>query len=115
MTECPDCGKTIYGSRCKCGFRTTESRGKPHIHRDKVKDEADHLEGCRQWLLNNCVTTHGMSESERMKVMAAYRERIKREAVPDSLEWAKTILRRFEDGEHILPIQERMAKQALGI
>lgn len=115
MIECPDCGKTIHGTRCKCGYKATVSSGTPYVHRDKAKDEAEHLESCRQWLINEGIVTPGMTTAERMKALAAYRKRIAATCKPDPLEWARRIIRRFEDGENISRFQERMAKEALGI
>ena len=74
-----------------------------------------HKEEVDAWLLGEGVVTEGMTKGERMKAMAAYRKRIRVEDKPDPLDWARRILQRTEDGDFILPIQERMAKQALGV
>lgn len=116
MIDCPQCGNSIKGFRCSCGYQvTTRENGPIHRHRDKAKDDADLLAESRAWLIREGITQPEMTESERRKAMAAYRQRIAHEAPPDPLDWARRIMMRMEDGEYILPIQERMAKSALGI
>ena len=116
MIDCPQCGTTIRGYRCSCGYQVRHAdNAKPFIHRDKAKDDADHLAECKAWLLREGITKPEMTEAERMRAMAAYRKRIAHEPPPDPLDWARSIMMRMEDGEYILPIQERMAKGALGI
>ena len=86
------------------------NRAECPTHLEQRKLTAD-----KAWLLREGIVTEEMTTPERMKAMAVYRIRISREPPPDPLEWARRILRRFEDGEYILPIQERMAKEALGL
>lgn len=118
MIECPDCGKSIKGYRCSCGYKIPKISSineRPFIHRDYARDEDLHLQECRLWLLSKGIVNQGMTQAERQMAMAAYRNKIKKDQVPDPLDWARSILLRLEDGEFILPIQEHMAKSALGI
>jgi len=56
-----------------------------------------------------------MSKGERMKATAKYRQTISNLPKPDPLDWARLIMSRMADGDFILPIQERMAKEALWV
>ena len=118
MIDCPDCGKAIRGKICSCGweFKRQVHDGWEHRkQRDKFQDDSDHLASCRTWLNREGITTEGMTTGERMRAMAAFRMKISHEPTHDPLDWARILLARFADGEFILPIQERMAKEALGV
>lgn len=116
MIECPQCNKNLTGYECSCGYRIPSKFDKPqHKHRDKAKDDADHLREGQLWLMNQGITNDKMTAEEWQAATLAYRKRIGHAPVEPSNQWAKNLLQRFEDGENISLYQERMAKQALGI
>lgn len=117
MIECPDCNSNITGYKCQCGYvlRSAKFDSTIHKHRDKNKDDAEHLRECQVWLMNQGITNKEMTADEWQAATLAYRKRISHSPVEPSNQWAKDLLQRFADGEMISIKQQRMAQEALGI
>ena len=122
---CPDCGITIrHAARsCACGWgksgRRAVSTTEP-INAEqfaaRMEREAEFSAACRQRLNDNHVTTADMTQPERMKAMAAYRDMLKttmRTADVDPKAWAHSLKSDYIDGVVLQPIQIHMASGAL--
>lgn len=116
MIECPQCNNNITGFVCSCGYKVpSKFDGPQYKHRDKFKDDADHLREGQIWLMNQGITNKEMTADQWQAATRAYRKQISRAPREPSNQWAKNLLQKFEDGEMISKLQERMAKSALGI
>lgn len=81
-----------------------------------MEREAEFSAACRQRLNDNHVTTADMTQPERMKAMAAYRDMLKttmRTADVDPKAWAHSLKSDYIDGVVLQPIQIHMASGAL--
>ena len=118
MIECPECNQNITGYRCACGYSIPKTRMDGYQNRkqrDKATDDKEHHQEAIKWLETQRITTPDMTKGERMKATAKYRQTVSNLPKPDPLDWARLIMSRMADGDFILPIQERMAKEALGV
>lgn len=118
MIECPQCNSNISGTKCGCGYVVKQKKWDGYDNREQIdvnKWKLEHLNACRQWLLDKGIVSREDTTPERMKKLAAYRNSLIHSDKPDGLDWAKNIVQQIADGIPVLQLQKRMAMEALGI
>lgn len=118
MIDCPECQTAFSGNKCPaCGHMPKST---PVVNADafrtRMQQEAEFDRQCREWLDNQHITEPWMSTSERMKAMAAYREKMKSPMLHavEPKSWAYSLKSDYLDGVHLLTVQIENASASLG-
>lgn len=119
MIECPECLSFFKGGKCtSCGYAPKSTAPMNQVeYRDRIRKEAEFSQQAWDWLHRNQITTPEMSTSEKMKVCAAYRQKVKtsmRKAEVEPKAWAHSLKSDYLDGVYLLTIQIENASEALG-
>lgn len=102
MITCPECENEIRGYKCSsCGYVIPKSSMPVDAETIRRKEEIERkaLEEAREWLTKRGIINPGMTKGEKMKALAGYRTKCAT-SKPDYREWAKEIVRDYEEGNY---------------
>lgn len=87
-------------------------------HQQRMETERAFSKSCRDWLDHNQITKPGMTQGDRMKAMAPFRNRVKADLLngpSDTRAWAFDVVSRIADGEIYSAHAETMARDVVAM
>ena len=118
MINCPECEKPMKGRKCSCGYfikgRVLSPEDQEKITTERTYSDARHIEHCRQWLAQRGIIKPTMSEPERQKAMADYRNRLAKIKRPGWRDWAGVLVSKEADGEILPTFASKLAHEVIG-
>lgn len=114
--ECMSCGTWFKGAACACGWKPRSQQGMrvhPSLLPSLAELDRKQTNEARAWLVAQGITNDLIGKARVACCMDLCREIAARSKTP-SKDWAHRLLDDAANGEILLPIQLRLAREAIG-